>query len=949
MKRKLIPILVLVAMLPLVSVFAGTTGKIAGTVIDAETGEPIIGANVLVVDTYRGGTTDLDGEYIILNVSPGTYTVRYSYLGYNTLELSNVQVSIDRTVTLNVELQSQAIQAEAVTLIAEKPVVRMDVTSTEVSVGSEEIEAIPAENFGDVVQLQAGVVDGHFRGGRSSEVVYMVDGVIISDPYSAGDPFGRETSNQVENAAIQEIQVIAGTFNAEYGQAMSGVVNVVTKDGSRKEYGGSVQMAIGDYVSTRSLDIGLGPNQGETWMDDLSAGHLQDYKLSLDGPVPFTNDRVTFFATGRMLSDNGHLYGERVFVPSDSSDFSSTNPDEWYVESSGDEELVSLNPLDKLSGQLKLSWFMTPELKLTYSFMRDHIEFRNLDGRSDETFEDPRLFKYNPDGLYYRFSEGWNNVLGINHVLGSRTFYNLNLSYTENEHRYYVHEDPFDPAYVNPDRLEDAQNYAFYTGGQGMWNHWRKTRKAGLKFDLNHQLDRLNQFKFGLDLSQYQMELREFKLIWDDDLDRQVIERQSVYFNTYPGGDADSPLGGFPFDDKGHRPLSFASYLQDKIEYKSMVVNLGVRLDYFHPDALVPTDLKDPGNDLLSIYDYNTGQNVDGLDPVNPTNEDGSYNYWHYKYRQAKGHTQFSPRIGVAFPLTESGVIHFSYGHFFQVPPFQYLYYNPDFEVVSGNLSTIIGNAELKPQKTVMYEIGFRQAITPDLGMEVTGFYKDIRNLLGVELQTQYDQTMYARYINKDYGNVRGLTLSFNRRMIDGFSFGVDYTYQIAEGNSSDPLDAFYDNQTDPPREVEKKVRPLDWDQTHTLNGTLTIGEPGSWQVGLIGRLGSGLPYTSNPWLAPEGEENDSRKPVRHSVDLKAVKQFPINDRMQAAVILSVYNVFDTKNENDVYTDTGRATYTIESTQPVSVRGVNSLDDYFTRTDWYSAPRQVKLGVSLSF
>jgi outer membrane receptor protein involved in Fe transport len=949
MRSLLILVLILATILPLVSVNAGTTGKIVGTVLDADNGEPIIGGNVLVVDTYRGATTNLDGEYFILNVPPGSYTVRVSYLGYQTLEMEGVVVSIDRTVTINAELQSEAIRAETVTMVAQRPVIRMDVTSTEVSVGSEEIEAIPAENFGDVVSLQAGVVDGHFRGGRSSEVSYMVDGVVISDPYNDTDPFDRTTSNQVENAAIQEIQVIAGTFNSEYGQAMSGVVNVVTKDGRRNNYGGSVQASMGDYVSGRSLGLGPYKDGDQTYLDEFDVSHLMDYKVSFDGPVPFSNEKVTFFATGRFLQDNGNLYGQRFFNPSDSSDFSSTNPDYWYVENSGDAKIVTLNPFEKLSGQLKLSWFAIPELKLSYSLMRDHMEYQNLDNRKDDTIEDLRRFKYNPDGLYDRFSDGWSNVLGVNHVLGSRTFYNLNLSYTENEHEYYVHEDPLDPAYVNPDRLEDAQNYAYYTGGQGMWNHWRKTRKAGLKLDLNHQFDNLNQFKFGIDLAQYQLELREFRLIWDNELDRQVIDRQSIYFNAYPKSGASSPLGGFPFGEGGHRPTSFAAYAQDKLEYKSMVVNVGLRMDYFHPDAAVPNDLRDPGNDPLSLYNFETGETIDGLDPVNPTNPDGTFNEWRYKYRDAEAHVQVSPRIGVAFPLTEAGVIHFSYGHFFQVPPFQFLYYNPDFEVVPGGLESIIGNAELKPQKTVMYEIGFRQAITYDVGFEVTAFYKDVRNLLGTEILTQYDQTLFARYINRDYGNVRGLTLSFDRRMIDGFSFGVDYTYQIAEGNSSDPRDVFNDNQTDPPREPEKTVRPLDWDQTHTLNGTLTFGSPGDWQLGLVGSLGSGLPYTSNPFLAPEGEQNDSRRPVKYDLDLKAVKMFPVGANMHAAISLWVYNIFDIKNELDVYKDTGSADYTLEANQPVSVRGVNTLDDYFVRPDWFSTPRQVKLGLSLSF
>ncbi len=937
--------------------WAGTTGKIAGKVTDAETGEPLPGVNVVVEGTYRGAATDLEGMYSILNISPGTYTVKFSSIGYNPVAYENVQVSVDRTVRLDAELTPEVLEAgEEVVFIARRPTVKMDVTSTEVSVGSEQIDAIPVENFGDVVNLQAGVVDGHFRGGRSSEVVYMIDGVVISDPYSSADPFGRSTSNQVENAAIQEIQVIAGTFNAEYGQAMSGVVNVVTKDGNREEYHGNVTVAAGDYVSDRSLDVGMyddTPDE-ETYLDDLKPGHLQDYQGSLSGPVPYTRSRLTFFASGRYQNDHGRLYGQRIFTPSDSSNFTALDPANWHMERTGDNDIVTLDPFSKLSGQAKLTCFLSPEIKLTYSLMRDHIEFSSIGkgdlggGIEDDDDEDLRLFKYNPGGLYNIFRNGSNHIFGLNHVLNGKTFYDFRLSYAANEHEFYVHDDPYSDAYVNPDRLMDAQGRAFYTGGTGMWQHWRRTRKAGMQLDMTHQLNQLHLLKGGFELQQYQLELEEYKLLWDEQEGRQKIEYNSVWYNTYKAHDARSPLGGLPFSDDGFRPLSFAVFLQDKMEYESMVVNFGVRFDYFHSDGEVPLDPRDPGNDSLSIYDYDTGQTVGGLDPVNPTNPDGTYNSWRYKYRDAEAFTQLSPRVGVAFPLTAQGVIHFSYGHFFQVPPFQYLYHNPDFEVIPGGLQSKIGNAELKPQRTVMYEIGFKQELAPRLGMNTTLFYKDIRNLLGTEIQRRYDQELYARYVNRDYANVRGITLALNHQMVDGFAFSLDYTYQIAEGNASDPDEVFKDNQADPPREPEKKVRPLDWDQTHTLNGVVSYALPGRWNFGIIGSFGSGLPYTSHPWLQPEGDMNDSRKPTHYNVDVKASKGFDMG-RMTATITLWVYNIFDIKNELDVYSDTGRATYTLEANQPMQIRGINTADDFYTRPSWYSAPRQVKLGLSVSF
>ncbi len=937
---------------------AGTTGKLVGKVVDANTGQPLVGANVVLEGTYRGSATDLDGEYMIFNLPPGRYTVTASVIGYQNATFENVGVNIDRTTTLDFKLNPTVMQAaEAIVILAKKPVVKRDLTSTESMVSDEQLQMTPVDNLGDAVQLQAGVVKGHFRGGRSNEVAYMIDGVIVSDPYTKNDPLGRTTSNQVELAAIQEIQVISGTFNAEYGQAMSGIINVVTKEGDADKFHGELSVGLGDYVSGRSLDLGeyQPPPDRETYAEDLNPMDLQDYQASFSGPIPFSGGRTTFFTSGRILKDHGRVYGQRIFTPQDSSDFSSQNPANWYIEQSGDGEVVPLDPFQKWSMQAKLTHHFTPTLKLSYSILADHMKYRDLENRLDDPFEDARRFKYDPDGLYWKFRDGRNHILTVNQTLGRNTFYNLSASFTKSTMKYYVHEDPFDPDYVTQDRLADAQNFAFYTGGQGMWHHERETRKAGLKLDVTHQANKRHQLKGGFDIGQYLLRMKEFQLMWDDDLGRITINPLGAWnHQAYPDREASSPFGGFPFEGPGHRPTQIAAYLQDKMEYDFMVVNFGVRFDYFHPDGVVPEDLRDPANDRFAYYDAELDTVVQGLDPVSPVADPTSadpaqrYNRWHSKYREAKAVTQFSPRIGIAFPVTDRGVIHFSYGHFFQIPPFQYLYYNPEFTVRGGVKQSIIGNAELKPEQTVMYEVGLSQELMPGVAVNATGFYKDVRNLLGTEIQKTYAQEQYARYVNRDYGNVRGITVALDKRLENYYGIGIDYTFQVAEGNASDPNQVYIYNQSDPPQEPEKKVRPLDWDQTHTVNATITIGEPSQWSVGLIGRMGSGLPYTSTPFLGVPGELNDERRPTQYNVDLKAYRTFRWAG-LRATATLWVYNLFDIRNENDVWKDTGRATYTLEQTRLASVRGYNTLDDYFSRPEWFNAPRQVKITLSFGF
>lgn len=186
--------------------------------------------------------------------------------------------------------------------------------------------------------------------------------------------------------------------------------------------------------------------------------------------------------------------------------------------------------------------------------------------------------------------------------------------------------------------------------------------------------------------------------------------------------------------------------------------------------------------------------------------------------------------MGVAFPISSTGVIHVSYGLFFQIPNFEQLYSGisdssdiTKFPVPqeSGSLNTIRGNPELKAQRTATYEIGLNQGLTSQLAVEFTAYYRDIRNLTGTEIIRTYEEAQYGRFINRDYGNVRGVILAFEKRFADHWGARLDYTYQIAEGNASDPRSVFFDNQSQPPRESEKQLIPLDWDQRSTFNFSL--------------------------------------------------------------------------------------------------------------------------------
>ena len=870
---------------------AGTTGKIAGKIVDARTNEGMIGVNIVVVGTSTGASSNLDGDYFILNLPPGTYDLRASAVGYTPSSVTNVRVLVDQTSHVDFSLQEQSVQMNDIVVTASRPIVQKDLTSTVSSMTSDQISSLPLEDVASVVNLQAGVVDGHFRGGRSSEVKYLIDGVSVNDVYSGA------FTMQAEVNSIAEIQVLSGTFNAEYGEALSGIVNQVTKIPGDK-YSGELSAYTGDYMTSRT---GLFPH-----INHISPADLHNYQANLSGPVPLMGSLLKFFVSGRYFYDDGYLYGRRIFNPKDSSNFGNNDPNKWYVGATGDSAYVPMNFQKRFSMQGKLEINVGTAKGIVLSAMYQKLDYRDYD----------HSFVLNPDGDYKKFQTSFLGGLNYTQVLSSAAFIDYNSSVYVSDFKQYVYEDPLDPRYVNPVRLQDAGANSFLTGGTQNWHFLHNTNSYTGKIDLTAQVDPVHQLKGGIEADFHKLHYTDFQIHVDE---------------TSGFVPALTAWGSIDYNDYVTHPYQLAAYVQDKIELPYMVLNVGLRFDYFQPDG---STLNNP--DSISALDAYTA-------PYPPQ-----------YFTKASAKYQLSPRIGISYPITERGAIHLSYGHFFQIPPFEYLYNNPNFHIpLSSNfpdlIGNTIGNADLQPQRTTMYEIGLQQELTPTLGLTVTGYYKDIRNLLGVRLYVKNNFKKFAEYVNRDYGAVKGFTVSLERRLVDGFGGTLDYTYQTANGDASDPNDDYNKAQASPPIQSNLQLVPLAWDRRHSLNMTLTAGDPGNISGSLIGRAGSGLPYTPSLENQRTGLENSDNMPAFYDVDMYVTKFFKVGD-YAVSVFLKVYNLFDTANENNVFTDTGRAGYTLDLTRAQSApRGVNTLAQYFSRPDFYSAPRQVILGAAVSF
>jgi hypothetical protein len=961
MKRNRYPVIAALLTLCLLSgatwLAAGTTGKIVGTLIDRSTKEPLIGADVLLVGTSVGSSTDVNGNYMIINVPPGIYSVRVSMIGYKTLVTEHVQLSVDMTTTLNAELESTVIEAgEVVTVVAERALVQKDMTSSLSSVSAEEIEDLPVQSIEDVLELQAGVVrtggQMHIRGGRSSEIAYWVDGI------STTDVFNGSSGVTVENSAIQELQVVSGTFNAEYGQAMSGIVKIITKEGGKK-LTGEITGYVGDYVSSdpafnllKRVNVvtdASGTQHAVSVLDHPLKQFNPIYNIegNISGPVPYTNGKLTFFTNGRFISDEGYLYGRRWFTP-------------YGYE--GDSSFVSLNPYERITAQGKLSF------KITHNLIARYTVFWNRT-TNDKTYS--KEFTYVPDGVPMQKSYGLTHILELNHMLSPKTFYELRINRFYSEYQRYLYEnsyakpnyivtvvtdsttgrtsnayspDPNGPlGYVDPDVYNAAPTgYSFNNSGNFMDHYERSTAYWVGKFDLTSQINKIHQIKTGFEARFHELKLNSYTII-----PKTVPGKSEAIIPFEP----DIPdISSVQRKVYTRNPLEFSAYIQDKIELRDLVVNLGFRFDYFDSRGVVPADPSDP-----SIY---TPMKPEHIYQPGTTDSLSIAQRRAIMEKDARSTYAVSPRLGLSFPITEKGVIHFSYGHFFQIPDFQYLYSSPDFNLGLGGGNFIFSNAELKPQRTIQYEIGLQQQLTNDIGVDVSLFYRDVRDWVGqTPLQETYNPVVkYVMYMNLDYENVRGITVKLEKRMTNNLSVRVDYTYQKAEGTYTSPNDAYtaYVNH----QQKRLALIPMGFDQPHTLNALVRY-HAGQWTISAIGQLTSGTPYTP---ANPTGEViggveaiglayNSEYTPTRRNVDLSVNREFLFH-RLRLNAFINVYNLFDFRDALAVYGDTGRAdvTSTIDPAKHGYVASrIGTVEEWAKQPAWYSAPRQIQAGLSVGF
>ncbi len=415
-------------------------------------------------------------------------------------------------------------------------------------------------------------------------------------------------------------------------------------------------------------------------------------------------------------------------------------------------------------------------------------------------------FRYLPDGLSLQRSASISHGLDWSQTLGDQTFLDLSLRHNYFSYKDYLYEDPYDPRYDAPLQLSNSGTNGDYFFQGVQTNHYmQKTNTFIFKGSVVSQVNSQNQVKTGLEFSLPKVEFGNdmYFTYGEGTLVRHINEPPD-----YPG-------------PATHYPLMGAAYIQDQLERNDLVVRFGARLDYFDARSTVPSDLANPANA------------IDGAPLSTP--------------RRTTVKAGVSPRLGVAYPIQDHAAIHFAYGHFRQFPSVSTMFTNSDYDILerlqAGTISYgIMGNPDVKPEKTVQYEIGYKQVLTQELGFDLTFFYKDIRDLLGVEFISTYTGAEYTRLTNVDFGSITGITLSIDHRQIGPLSMSLDYTWQQALGNASDPSETA--NRAAAGEDPRPRLVPFNWDQRHTVNLTASLYKPGKYALSAVAKVASGQRYT---------------------------------------------------------------------------------------------------------
>jgi outer membrane receptor protein involved in Fe transport len=821
--ERTVAVILLLAIVSSPSLWSGTTGKVSGTITEKATGEPLPGANIIIAGTSLGATTDINGHFTILFVPPGTYSVHISFIGYRRVTIDDVRVYIDQTARIDMALESQAIEVTEAVVIAERKIIKPDVATSVAAISDKEIEALPITNVVSAIGLQAGIRGGwgsnptnvaqpsfisnyargrvsvqgglSIRGGEGDNILFMVDGVTMRDPRN------NEPTTQVSLSAVKEISVERGGFNAEYGQVRSGIINVITREGSKQGYYGSVQTRVSPpapkyYRGPGILDVqdpysfALRPffdpavcwtGTGNGAWDEFTQAQYPSFdgwnKISqrLNSDNDPTNDltplgaqRVFEYETRKKQPNNrpdydidagfggpvpliGQKLGNLRFFTSYRSTrdmllFPLARPDyrdyDWSLQANSD--IAS-------SMKLRVSALVGKQYTIRHNWDATGIYFyphypSEIAGVISSIATPADLGGMFSDFNFCLSDIGKRSLSAkLTHAVNSSTYYEISV---ENFKRDYN---------TRPTAPRDSTLYEIIPG------FFETSNPFGYyPYDYTHAVVITGGQHFAKARDFSVMNSTTLKADVSSQVNFQNLIKAGVEFvyNDLNFDYGTIQSGGQAAERYTSRvqmrvfPVQGALYVQDKLEFKEFTVNAGLRLDYINSN----TDWwnTDP-------FD-NSFFGSTGATSIIPKAK--STPQW-----------QLSPRLGIAHPISENAKLFFNYGHFKQVPQYESLF---RLQRNDAGQITSFGNPNLVLAKTISYELGFDYLVFKDYLLQVAAFYNDVSNQQDFTTYNGLTSGItYTKATSNNYQDIRGFELTIRKSAGRWWSGFVNYTYQV--------------------------------------------------------------------------------------------------------------------------------------------------------------------------
>ena len=946
------------------------SGKIRGRVVDSTSKNPLAGANVLVlpVGSGRGTMTNEDGEFVLPNLMTGRYNVKVSYMGYASTTIQDIDVSPGGTTEILFSLTIAAIEGQEVNVVAESMENTIDIKTvvSQVKYSGEQLYKMPVSNFTDVIANAGGVVKTeagrsrgiHMRGGRSGEVAFYVDGILTNDPVD------RSQGVQIDKEAIDVLTISKGGFSAEFGEAMSGIVTVITKSGSKQDISGNLIFETDQLASNNSK----------------YNNNYSKYNMQFGGPFPGLKNYLSFYISGSYVGSDITSPRSVKLPHSTYTHPMGTFKLTFSPPHSGLNAVVSASYEDKAAenyshGISKGDW-LRDYYKTFEGSRRFSLQIQNTLGKNTawrlmlSTFEHHTNYGSGENISYKDFHYLSTRLDWVNYAM-KNGWYDPNTrkwkELTDNNglplisDNYFVIDDLSSGTENNPIQLsslpfeEQAFYYYYYTQGNqfdfatGKWSseaekvvaYNQRWHEAGTWY-IPAYLDQESNYYDAVDTTAYFKEFDEAEyasyLFGDDDFQRSH-DLWSYLGNMHNGYYYDRDIFNVytygPGRPRSHKSISSHSSVEFqmntqwtirnavKFGFKATASTMDYRdiqfanqnpyFDSYYYEPLSGSAYAEntfENNDFILM----TGLRWDYFDPnVQSLKTSLLVDEGVVERQPADIKLKLSPRLGINFNASDKTAIYTNYGYFVQFPQYSEMYQNVYADISSG--LPLVGNPNITPEETIQYQFGLAHRFSESLSLEIVSFFKDQMNLATNRTYPVLIDGQVATVTvmeMEDYAKIKGIEFKLKLNKFSNLTGDIDYTWMSAKGTGSSNREYYYLYIFDSDRPLPVKEYPMEFDLTHSVKFNLNYYLPkknnssftgkffSDWNFNLQGNLSSGAPYTPTDIYGKAQEIGSKRMPGYKSLDMRVEKYFN-----KFSAYFDIRNLFNWINTTYVYSYSG--------------------------------------------